>query len=178
MSLPRQIREVSRALIEVATEKGVVAEVILNLKQVNSALLTSPDIAVSLQDQSVPLIERQEALQTALKDAVHIFVKNALLELQRLQLLNHLSSFTEAATSYAKSLTDYQDAVIYSAVKLEEEEKKRIKKILNKKFGGEVGFEERLEPGILGGLIIEAGDWRFDSSLKEQINQLKQHISA
>ncbi len=133
---------------------------------------------MTLQNQNLVLKERQIAMQEALKNNVHVFVINALLELQRLQLLNKLNSFTEASVGFAASLFGHYDAVIYSAVKLEEHEKNKIKKILEKKFGNKMGFEERVKPEILGGLIVEVGGWRFDDSLKEHASQLKQHLSA
>lgn len=178
MSLPRQIREISRALVLTAAEQDMVARVIGDLKRVNAAFRHAPDIAIALQDLSVSLQDRQKALHGALQEDTHEFVVNALLMLQEAGLLDRLEIFTQTVVNAAATILGHHDAIIYSAVKLEDDEKTKIKKALQQKFGQDLGFEERLEPSILGGLVVEVGDWRFDDSLKQHVKELEEQLAA
>jgi F-type H+-transporting ATPase subunit delta len=178
MSVPRNIREVANALVAVAAENHTVSRALADLKTVEAAFAANPDLAILLQDQGIPFSDRQEALRKALADDIHIYVINALSELQQMRMLEELETFLNTVVEYARTKADHVDAVVYSAVKLTGEEKARIEKALHDRFRGSVSLQERLDHGIQGGLIIEAGDWRFDGSIKGQISLLKQALSA
>jgi F-type H+-transporting ATPase subunit b len=65
---------------------------------------------------------------------------------------------------------------IISAAALNASEKERLIKILNKKTGQEVTFEECVDPEILAGLIIHIGALIIDGSLKNKLRKAIPHI--
>lgn len=56
------------------------------------------------------------------------------------------------------------------------DQKKRLETIMEKKLGSRVSFETVLDPEILGGLIIQVGPYRLDSSLRTKIQKLKHFL--
>lgn len=65
---------------------------------------------------------------------------------------------------------------VSSALALTEEEKKCLKKVLMEKMGYEVAFEERQDPEIITGLIIQIGELVIDASLKNKLNKITPHL--
>lgn len=68
-------------------------------------------------------------------------------------------------------------AEITSALPLTEEEQSQIKADLKAKVGEIANFSFRVDPSILGGLIIRVGDQVVDGSLASQLSSLHQVIA-
>lgn len=178
MSIPRKIRDIANTLVVDSIENKSVVSMIKDIKSVNSTFKQSKNLAIDLQNQNVPFELRQNALFDSLKDEVDGFLIKALLELQRLRLLEDIEQFTSIVIELARIKADHYDATVYSTVELTASDTKQIEKIMQNKFKGTISLDKKIDNSILGGLIIETGDWRFDASLKGQINQLKEHLSA
>jgi F-type H+-transporting ATPase subunit delta len=63
--------------------------------------------------------------------------------------------------------------VIKTAVNLTEEERKRIRAVLAKKFG-RIEVREIVDPTILGGLIVQFTDQVVDESIRNRLRQLNE----
>jgi F-type H+-transporting ATPase subunit b len=64
--------------------------------------------------------------------------------------------------------------VVTSAVPLTDEEKATVRKELEERVGGKVSFT--VDPDILGGLVIRAGDRVIDGSMAGRLNQLREAL--
>ncbi|MFT3879106.1 MAG: ATP synthase F1 subunit delta [Gemmatales bacterium] len=67
-------------------------------------------------------------------------------------------------------------AIVTSAVALDDSQRAALKKQLNELFHVEPMLEERIDPELLGGLIVRVGDWQFDGTVKARLNQLKNQL--
>ena len=50
---------------------------------------------------------------------------------------------------------------------------KKLKAALKAQMGRDVQMEEKVDPGILGGLIVKVGSRMVDNSLRTKLNNLK-----
>jgi F-type H+-transporting ATPase subunit delta len=66
---------------------------------------------------------------------------------------------------------------VVSAVSLEDSQIERIKAALAKRFDREITLNNDVEPGVLGGAIIYAGDQVIDGSLIGRLNRLESSLS-
>ena len=69
------------------------------------------------------------------------------------------------------------DAEVTSALPLTAEEKAIIQKDVFTKTGSEVKVEYRVDPSILGGLVIKVGDKLIDGSVSGKLDSLRQNIA-
>ncbi|HQR06070.1 MAG TPA: ATP synthase F1 subunit delta [Gemmatales bacterium] len=99
-----------------------------------------------------------------------------------LQILNNhdrLELLPAVATSF-RELVDKKNkrvpVFVTSAVALDDGQREALKKQLNNLFHVEPMLEERIDPELLGGLIIRVGDWQFDGTVKARLNQLKNQL--
>ena len=67
---------------------------------------------------------------------------------------------------------------VVSAVPLEEDQSSRIRDALAKRFEREIELESEIDPGVLGGAVIYAGDQVIDGSLLGRLRKLEQSLSV
>jgi F-type H+-transporting ATPase subunit b len=71
---------------------------------------------------------------------------------------------------------DGEAAEVTSALPLSKEEQESVKKNMLSKTGGETKIEFRVDPQILGGLIVRLGDKVVDGSVAGQLEELRKSL--
>jgi len=66
--------------------------------------------------------------------------------------------------------------VVVSAVPLDEEERKTLEEKLRARFGERLAIDYRVDPDILGGMIVRVGDVLMDYSLRSRLESLRQRL--
>lgn len=66
---------------------------------------------------------------------------------------------------------------VVSAVPLEEDQSSRMRDALAKRFESEIELENEIDPSVLGGAVIYAGDQVIDGSLLGRLRRLEQNLS-
>jgi ATP synthase F1 delta subunit len=67
---------------------------------------------------------------------------------------------------------------VTSAVPLTEAERGTLEERLRARHGAELPISYRVDPAILGGLIVRVGDRMVDGSLASKLGQLRQSITG
>ena len=74
--------------------------------------------------------------------------------------------------------SDRTQAEVVSAVPLAEPTYVRIQAELERLAGRALDLHRRVDPGILGGLVVRVGDRRLDLSLAARLASLRERMSA
>jgi F-type H+-transporting ATPase subunit delta len=64
-------------------------------------------------------------------------------------------------------------ATVIAAAKLTESQLTALKQALKATLGNEVMLEERVDPALLGGLVVKVGSRMVDTSLRTKLNSLR-----
>lgn len=67
---------------------------------------------------------------------------------------------------------------IITAYPIDEETINSVKEVVEKKLGKKVEFDIKQDPSIIGGIIVKAGSYILDSSLKTYLQKLEQQLTA
>lgn len=97
-----------------------------------------------------------------------------LAEKHRLALVPYIAAQYEARRAEAERRMKVQ---VYSAVELTEERKSALTRALSTRLNREVALECKTEPGLIGGVLIQAGDLVIDRSVRQQLQQLQHSIN-
>ena len=54
--------------------------------------------------------------------------------------------------------------------------KERLQDVLGKKTGSEVFLEEKTDPSVLGGFVLDVDDLRLDASVSGQFRKLRREL--
>lgn len=145
-----------------------VAELLLYQK----ILSAHPSVRSFLSDPGIPKKDRITAIKIINKEATEETV-SFICMLGEDGLLNKLDRIVDQTRKSYKRLTPYEYIRITSAVELTKEEQKRIERAINKQTKSEIRLEQTVDPGILGGLIIQKDDWVLNASLQGRLEHLK-----
>jgi len=110
--------------------------------------------------------------------ATQKLVGEALDEKRQHVLLNEFFSGVKAGKVVVLEGAEIQgsSAEITSALPLTDEEQATVKKDVLSKIGSQATIIFRVDPGILGGLVIRVGDKVLDNSVAGQLEELRQNL--
>jgi F-type H+-transporting ATPase subunit delta len=140
--------------------------------------------ATVASDQRVQSLLGNPKLQVA--DAVGLLLPNGDSDPTFAQFLTvladngRLALLPDVAALYAELLAESQHIVkakITSATALDAGELAKLRAALMKRFGREVEVETALDPELLGGAVIDAGDIVIDGSLRSKLARLESALS-
>lgn len=94
-------------------------------------------------------------------------------EAHRVDVLPGISQFF---TAYMQELQKFLALEVASARDLSEDERKKISEDLAKRLGSKVTVEWKVDSGLIGGLVIKAGDRMIDSSVRGALKQLESYM--
>lgn len=147
------------------------------LSAVRRELVLHSDLRARLNSDS-SFAERQQALDAILPDTVSPGVRNFLYVLLREHHLHLLDEIILDLERMIRRGPEVRVARVISAMPLTEEEKRQIQERLIKRFGGDLDFDFRVDPQILGGLIVKVGDEVIDGSLAGKLAAMRAQLSG
>lgn len=111
-----------------------------------------------------------DASDTAFMRFVELLAQN-----RRLELLPEIAGLFEQLRADAERIVK---ARVRSATALGDADLAAIRDGLRRRFGREVEIESELDPSLIGGAVIEAGDVVIDGSVKGKLARLQSALAA
>ncbi len=170
-------RVYARALFDAAREARVVEAVGGDLGDFVAALAASASLRDVLADPQIDASAKQRILVEITRDGQPL-VANALqllLERGRFGLVAELREVYEAL---AAAEADVVKVEVISAVKLSAAVRKKIAARVAGVAGRRVELAARVDPDIIGGLVLRVGDVIVDGSVQARIRQLRRRLAT
>ena len=167
----------ARAIFEVAQEEGQIevwAERLARLSEVVSV----PELRRVLDDPTVSAERREEAITLALGDRVDRETLNLARLLVESGRIDRVGEIAEVFSSLADEAAGRVQVAATAAVELTEAETQRLARGLSARLGKEVRLTTRVDPAILGGLVVQTGDRVIDASVAMRLQQLRRRLAG
>ncbi|MDE2563906.1 MAG: F0F1 ATP synthase subunit delta [Sphingomonadales bacterium] len=167
------------ALFELASEKGAVSAVESDLDKLDAAIRESDELSSLIRN---PQVSREAAAKAM--DAVagllglDALTKNFLGVLAGNRRLSSLSAMIRAFAAIAAAQRGEVSAEVVSAHPLDASQVEQLSQTLKAREGREVKLTTRVDPDILGGLIVKIGSRQIDSSIRTRLNSLAQAMKG
>ena len=167
------------ALFSLARDDKQLAEVETSVATLRAALNESEDFATLTKSQTVSRAAAEgiaASLSEMLKlDTMTGNLLGVLATNRRLgQLSNILAAFDMLVAAHRGEVT----AEVTSAFPLSETQIDEIRKQLKDRAGHSIKITAKVDPSILGGLIVRMGSQMIDSSIKTRLNTLSQAMKG
>jgi len=95
---------------------------------------------------------------------------NLLADNQRLSALPEIAALFEQEKREAEKVLQVR---VRSAAPIDANETAKLKDALKRRFGRDIELEQTIDPSVLGGAIIDAGDVVIDGSVRGRLHQLE-----
>jgi F-type H+-transporting ATPase subunit delta len=167
------------ALFDLAREERQIEAVGRSLDLLAQALVDSRDFAELV---SSPLVDRVEAFKafTAVADQLGLdaITKNFLGVLAKNGRKNQLQPVIRAFRRLSAEHRGETTAEVVTAHPLKDDQLTALKQQLRTRAGREVAVETRIDPEILGGIVIKMGSQMIDASIRTKLNRLAEAMKG
>jgi F-type H+-transporting ATPase subunit delta len=166
----------ARSLFQVVLEQGRLDELREQLGQFADALNEHRELAVFFFSPYFSTKEKQEALARVLDGADPI-----LLNFLKLLIENHRMPVIFRIRQEYERLWDEENKTlpveITSAIELDDATTRSVGEKIGERTGRKVTLAARVDPNILGGIIIRVGNSILDASIRNRLEQLRRHVA-
>jgi F-type H+-transporting ATPase subunit delta len=164
----------AKALFELAVEQKNVDAVKADLERFDALVAGSPDLQRLVRSPVIGARQQSKALSAVLaKVGIGGLAENFLLLVASKRRLfavgDMMRIFRALVANYKGEIT----AQVTVAETLNDRHLDALKSALKHVTGKEVGLEVKVDPAIIGGLIVKVGSRMVDTSLKTKLNAIK-----
>ena len=162
------------ALFELASEQGQLSEVEQNLVMFQQLLDMSEDLRRLVRSPVFSADEQGRALAVILdKAGLDGFAANFFKLIARNRRLFAAPDMIKAFRALAARARGEVEAEVVSALPLNDAQMSALNETLKASVRKQVQITSRVDPSILGGLVVKIGSRMLDSSLRTKLNSLK-----
>ena len=162
------------ALFELAREQDALDKVAKKLNRFEEALDASADLVRLVKSPVFSAEEQGKALAAILEELkIEGLTANFLLLVAKNRRLFAAPDMSRGFRAMLARYRGEASASVVSASKLTEAQATALKQALKAALGKEVMLEERVDPSLLGGLVVKVGSRMVDTSLRTKLNSLK-----
>ncbi len=172
-----EIAEVyARALFEVAQEQDKLDEIHDELDAFADAVNESRDMARFFFSPYFSTEEKKEALHKTIEGGDEAFMNflEALIERHRMPVIFRIRSRFDRLWEEENKLLPVE---VTSAVQLDKATVEGIGKSIGEQVGRKVELSSRVDPEILGGVVLRVGNFILDASIRRRLEQLRKQVA-
>ncbi len=166
----------ARSLFEVAKEASKLDELREQLGQFADALDEHRELALFFFSPYFSTVEKQQALGRVLDG-----VDPQLLNFLELLIENHRMPVIFRIRAEYERLWEQENRVlpveITSAIELDRETTETLGRTIGERAGRKVTLAARVDPDILGGIVVRVGNSILDASIRNRLEQLRRHVA-
>jgi F-type H+-transporting ATPase subunit delta len=162
------------ALFDLANEQNRMDEVDRDLGKFQALLGQSPDLKRLVKSPTFAAEEQQRALGAVMDwAAIGATTGNFLKVVARNRRLFAAEDMIDTFRGLLARHRGEVAAEVQSAVALTDQQLAALKARLKSTFGKDVRLDAKVDPSLLGGLVVKIGSRMFDSSLRTKLGNLK-----
>lgn len=170
-------RVYAEALLKSARNQQAEGEVLEQLDSlIDDVFAASPELELFFASGSISRRRKAEVIRKLFEGRAHPLVLNFLLVLNDHDRLNLLRTMVKAYRQLCDRETRRVRVEVQSAVALGEDYLELIARQLRDIFHLEPLVHNRVEPDLLGGLVVRIGDWVFDGSVRSHLEKLQKEL--
>jgi F-type H+-transporting ATPase subunit delta len=169
-------RVYARSLFEVAREHGKLDELREQLGQFADALNDNRQLAVFFFSPYFSSAEKEDGLSRILDGA-----DEELLNFLALLIENHRMPVIFRIRAQYERLWEEENRMlpveVTSAIALDPDTTESLGQSIGERAGRKVKLAARVDPEILGGIVVRVGNSILDASIRNRLEQLRRHVA-
>ena len=163
----------AQALMSVAKQQNLTDVFGDDMRSLLMLLDESPDFAAMLASPVVSDDDKKAILRSVLGSDANVNLVNFLMLVVDKRRIIFLAAIAEHYLAILRQFTNTVLAEVTSALKLTDAQKEQVTAKVKQLTGAQsVELETKVDPEILGGIVIKVGSQVFDSSLRGQLRRV------
>src|ERR1700731_1507706 len=162
------------ALFDLADERRILDEVATNLRELRAMLhasgellrlIRSPVLSRDQQGKAVGVLAERAGLSPLVRDFLAVVARN--------RRLFAVPAIIEAFLAKLAARRGEVNAQVTAAQALNEVQLGALNEQLRRSIGSRVSVDVRIDPGLIGGMIVKVGSRMVDGSIKSKLQRLQ-----
>ena len=174
----RYAQEFGRAVYDLARERGVQTQVLNGFETVAKVFEDKPEFLRLLSNPRLGVSEREELVNSVFGGRIEPVLLNAVKLLAAKRRCGMLESCLQGYRALYCRENNILAVKVTSAVELDEVQKSKLCKTLEKKTGSKVLLHCRTDPSCLGGICLEYDGKRYDASVRQKLSSLRESLKS
>jgi F-type H+-transporting ATPase subunit delta len=167
----------AEALLGAANKRQQTQEVLEQLEElVREVLARDSAFALFLASAVVSREHKREALCRAFEGKVNDILYHFLLVLNDHDRLGIIREVAVLMRDIYERRAGRMHVEVKSAIELEDEQRERLRRELRDKFHREPILSVRVDPELLGGLVVKVDDWVYDGSVRACLERIQNQL--
>jgi F-type H+-transporting ATPase subunit delta len=169
----------ANALFELAQDAGAIDVVSTDLTALRRAMETSADLRRLVRSPVFSAEDQARALKAILeKMGANVLTSKFVLLVAQKRRLPALPEIVQAYEHKVATARGETEAEVTAARSLSNAEIDELKSVLKSRLGKEPRLHSKVDPTLLGGLVVKVGSRMIDSSLRTKLDGLRQAMKG
>ncbi|MBE5786050.1 MAG: ATP synthase F1 subunit delta [Clostridiales bacterium] len=172
--MTEQAREYGQGMYALAKEENIASHILAQMQTLIGCFQEQKEFLRLLSNMALPKAERLAILDSAMAGQVHPYLLNFL----KILLERNLLMEYQGCVSAFRELYHQDEGIVVAHVTtgapLSQEQRQRIEEKLKAMTGRQVELSEKVDPAVLGGVLLEMDGKRYDNTLKGRLHAIHQ----
>jgi F-type H+-transporting ATPase subunit delta len=168
----------AEAMLGLAEERGQSDALLDELKELVDFLDQNPKVEHFLASQMVDEEGRAKVLEDLFRGQASELLLDSLQVINRKGRLGQLRAIAESYRVALRDLRGWVDVHVRTAVPLDEAQRTRLQDVIAASTGKKPTLIERIDPSLIGGLVVEVAGKKFDASVASRLHDLSEALLA
>ncbi len=165
------------AMFDVARSRNQIAEVRDELDQLVALAADDPALTTILRSEAIDDDRRLEMLEKLFRGRITDTLLNTLLVANRKGRTGILWALAAEFARLQRVAANEVIVNVTSAAPLDDLQRTEVTALAAQLSGGRPLIDWRVEPALLGGLIVQIGDLRYDNSLRRHLEEVSDRLA-
>ncbi len=167
----------AKSLLGLAIEQNLLEQVYADMSLIADTSRVSRDFVVLLRSPIVKTDKKISVIEKVFEGRLSPISSGFIRIITRHHRENYLPEIAESFVSQYKAYKQIAQAEVTTATALDTATRERIIRLVEQTEGRKVEIDEKVDPSILGGLIVKVGDKQYDGSISRKLKELKKDFS-
>ena len=168
----------AKALLELAQAEGKIEEFEDELAQILNVFLADSNVWRFFKSPLLGLDEKKKILDKSFKKSISKTMYNFLGVLSDRRRFESFSQILESYSKFADEALGRTKVYVNSAVEVDESQLEIIKNEMERFLGKKVVFDHKIDPDLLGGIMVKSGDIMIDTTIKSSLDSIKNNLMS
>ncbi|GAA4401379.1 hypothetical protein GCM10023187_15510 [Nibrella viscosa] len=163
----------AKSLIDLAKEKGLTEEIYADMEFFRRTLAQNRQLLLMFKNPIVRKEKKYAVLKAIFANRVNPMTMAIFEIITRKHREGIIDAIADEFVRLYNELKGIQRAQVITTVPLTDELRRQFTNIVAKSTGMTVQLEEKVDPRLIGGYILQIGDKQIDASIRHQLNEIR-----
>ena len=165
-----------KAILSLADERGQAEELLAEMEELVEILDRNPDLEELLESPLVEDEDLAQVLEKLFRGRASDLLVDSLQVINRKGRLDLLRTIAAGYRTVYRDSRGIADARVRTAVPLSDAQRARVRETVARFTGKQVHLIEKVDPAILGGIVIYVDGRKIDGSLASRLRELAELV--